>query len=134
MKFSVDHSQLFYFKEEGFPGTGMKNKLGQKGRPPWRNTLTAAYSPTEHHEISASAMTIAGQEKEVATMGRIQQYTTYDLLYSYKSKRLGTVTAGVKNIFASTPPLDDSVPTAPLDVTMYDQIGRQLYTSYKATF
>lgn len=134
MQLAVEHSRLFYFKEEGFPGTGLVDKLGKNGQPPWRNTVALNYNPAERHDISVSAMTIAGHEKSVASEGDLAEFTSVDMQYSFKTKSLGTFTAGVKNILGSTPPLDDSNPAKPLDETIYDQIGRQYFTSYKASF
>ncbi|HEX4922484.1 MAG TPA: TonB-dependent receptor [Bdellovibrionales bacterium] len=134
VKLGVEHSQLLYFKEEGFPGTGLKDKLGENGRPAWRNTLSVGYLPNDNHDITASAMTIASHEKAVKEMGNLGQYTQIDLQYQYRNRSLGTFTAGVKNLFATTPPLDDSVPNDQLDDTLYDQVGRAVYAGYKKTF
>lgn len=133
-KLGTEHSQLFYFKEEGFPGTGLKNKLGRNGRPPWRNTTSLGFTPSERHELTVAAITIAGHEKAVATMGKLNNYTSWDLQYAFRTKKIGTFTAGVKNLLDTIPPLDDSNPGSPLDETLYDQVGRALYTGYKATF
>jgi outer membrane receptor protein involved in Fe transport len=133
-KLGTEHSQLFYFKEEGFPGTGLKNKLGRNGRPPWRNTTSLAFAPNERHDFTLAAITIAGHEKAVREMGKLNNYTSFDFQYSYKTRKIGTFTAGVKNLLDSIPPLDDSNPGSPLDETLYDQVGRALYTGYKATF
>lgn len=133
-RIAMDHSQLFYFREEGFPGTGSKNKLGRRGKPNWRNTLTYSYLPSEKHDITLAALTTAGQDKTVVEAGRLPTYMQLDLQYSYKMRKVGTFTVGIKNIAGTTPPIDDSNPTVPLDVTLYDQIGRQYFTGYKATF
>lgn len=133
-KLGTEHSQLFYFKEEGFPGTGQKNKLGQNGRPAWRNTSSVAFIPSERHDLTLSALTIAGHEKAVKAAGRLNNYTQLDVQYSFKTKKIGTFSAGIKNLLDTVPPLDDSNPGSPLDVTLYDQVGRALYTGYKATF
>ncbi len=134
MRLGVDHSQMLYFKEQGFPGTPFRNKLGENGRPPWRNVLSAGYTANERHNLTASALTTAGQMKAVKEEGRLPNYTTYDLQYSYDTKKIGTFTAGVKNVFGSTPPLDDTNPNGLLNNAIYDQIGRQYFTGYKATF
>lgn len=134
VRLSMEHSQLLYFKEEGFPGTGLKDKLGENGRPPWRNTLAVGYLPNDNHDITVSAMTIAEHEKAVKDMGGLGQFTQFDLQYQYRNATLGTFTAGVKNVFAVTPPLDNSVPNDQLDDTLYDQVGRAVYAGYKKTF
>lgn len=134
MKFGMEHSQLFYFKEQGFPGTPYRNKLGENGKPHWRNVLSAGYTANERHNLTASANTTAGQMKAVKEEGRLPNYTTYDMQYSYDTKKIGTFIAGVRNVFGSTPPLDDTNPNGMLDTTIYDQIGRQYFTGYKTSF
>jgi iron complex outermembrane receptor protein len=134
VKLGMEHSQLFYFKEEGFPGTGMKDKLGENGKPPWRNVASIVYMPTERHTLTFDGVTTAGHEKAVEEAGNLRNYTTVDLQYAYNNKKIGVITAGIKNVMGTVPPIDDSNPNQPLDITLYDQIGRQFYTGYKATF
>lgn len=134
VKLGLDHSHLFWFKEEGFPGTGAKDKLGENGRPPWRNVASIAYLPTERHMIQVDGLTVAGHEKEVEGTGKLPNYTYMNLQYAYTNKKIGVITAGVRNVFGNMPPIDDTNPNQPLDVNLYDQIGRQFFTGYKATF
>ena len=134
LKLSTDHSQLFYFKEEGFPGAGERNKLGENGRPAWRNTTSIDYTISDSQEFSLAALTTAGQGKLVVGDGDLSNYTEYDASYSYKSKSLGKFSLGVKNILGTTPPIDDSNPLDQLNTTIYDQIGRQLVAGYKVSF
>lgn len=134
MKLGMEHSQMFYFKEQGFPGTPYRNKLGENGKPAWRNVITAGYTANERHTLTAAALTTAGQMKAVKEEGRLPNYTTYDVQYAYDTKSFGVFTAGVKNVFGSTPPLDTTNPNGQLNTTIYDQIGRQYFTGYKATF
>jgi iron complex outermembrane receptor protein len=133
-KLSSEHSQMFYYREEGFPGLGMRNKLGDAGRPIWRNSTALSFIPNEKNAVSLIAGTTASQRKEVPEAGNIKQYTTWGLEYAYNTKRIGTFSVAVRNVLGSTPPIDDSAPTAPLNTSLYDQVGRQLFTGYKATF
>ncbi len=130
-KLSTDHALLFYFKEEGFPGTGLVDKLGDNGRPPWRNTTTLSYSPTERHEVSLTGLTIAGQKMTVKEQGNLSAYTAFHLAYSYKSQNWGTFSLGIRNLFNTTPPLDESMPTEKLNTNLYDQLGPQVIAGYK---
>ena len=134
IKLSTDHSQLFYFKEEGFPGAGQRNKLGESGRPVWRNTTAMAYTLSDKQDLSLAALTTAGAGKSVVGTGDLTNYTQFDLSYSYKSKSLGTFNLGIKNILGSTPPMDDSNPLDQLNTSIYDQIGRQFVAGYKVKF
>lgn len=133
-KFAVDHTQMFYYEQEGFPGAGLRNRLGERGKPPWRNTAGVTYFPADRHSLSFTGTTIAGQQKQDITQGRLNPYTQFDLAYAYQAKKMGTFSLGVRNLFATNPPLDTSDTTTPLDTTLYDQIGRTLYTAYKTTF
>jgi iron complex outermembrane receptor protein len=134
MRIAVEHSRMFYFKEEGFPGAGYEDKLGKNGLPEWRNTATIGYNPTENQDVSFAATTIAGHEKAVAEKGDLPEFTSLDFNYSINIKNLGVLTAGVKNLLGQIPPIDDTNVSTPLDTTLYDQIGRQFYTGLKATF
>lgn len=133
-KLGTDHSHLFWFKEKGFPGSAEKNQLGENGYPAWRNTTALTFYPNERHELGLSATTVAGQEKSMEGFGMLPNYTTYNLTYSYRMKKFGTITAGIYNAAGSTPPIDTTNNNQPLNITLYDQIGRQYYTGYKATF
>lgn len=134
LKVTSTHSQLFYFREEGFPGAGFRNRIDENGRPRWRNTSTLSLIPANLHDINLTALTIAGQEKSVKEMGRLATYTSFDLAYALKIGKKGTLLAGIKNILGSTPPLDDSTPNAQLNTDLYDQIGRQFLIGYKTQF
>lgn len=134
VRLSTDHTQMFYFKEQGFPGLPFRNKLGEHGRPAWRNSTALAYRPAERHDVGLIAITTASQQKYVPEKGRLRSYTQLDLQYAFKSKGWGTFLAGVKNVMGTTPPIDDTDPTSPLNTSLYDQIGRQYFTGYKATF
>jgi outer membrane receptor protein involved in Fe transport len=90
--------------------------------------------PTERHTLTFDGVTTAGHEKAVEEAGNLRNYTTVDLQYAYNNKKIGVITAGIKNVMGTVPPIDDSNPNQPLDITLYDQIGRQFYTGYKATF
>lgn len=134
IRLNIDHSQLFYFKEEGFPGVGMTDKLGDNGKPAWRNATGLAYIPDDHQEISLVALTTGEQHKIVKSSTKLGQYTTVDARYGYKTKGFGDLSVMVKNIAASTPPLDDTDPNNKLNKEIYDQIGRQLIVGYKLDF
>lgn len=134
VRLATDHSHLFWYKEEGFPGVGTTDQLGENGVPKWRNVSSVTFMPNDRHDLSLAALTTAGQEKAVEGAGMLPNYTTWDVQYSYRLKRLGTLSAGVKNVLGTTPPIDNTNANQPLNIELYDQIGRQYYTGYKATF
>jgi len=133
-KLGVDHSHLFFYRQEGFPGAGFENILGENGVPPWKTSYSLGFSPNHQHEAIFLANAIGFQEKAVKGNGNLPTYTTFDFQYNFKSRKWGIVTLGVKNLAGSTPPLDETNPNSQLNTSLYDQIGRQVYTAYKATF
>ena len=134
IKLTTVQSQLFAFREEGFPGMGLTNKLDQNGKPRWRNVTALTITPSDRHDLTLAAMTIAGQEKDVKEMGRLSNYATLDVAYSYKTKEMGTISLGIKNVLGTTPPLDNSNPSEMLNTDLYDQVGRQFLVGYRTTF
>ncbi|MCB0356379.1 MAG: TonB-dependent receptor, partial [Bdellovibrionales bacterium] len=133
-RIAVEHSHLFFYKYEGFQGLGFKNVLGERGKPAWRNNISLGYSPKENQETSIVARTIAEHDKEIPEYGKLQQYTEYDWRYSYSTDNWGVITAGVKNLFNTTPPLDDSNPNEQLEEELYSQLGQTFYMNYKKSF
>ena len=133
-KLGVEYSYLLYFKEEGFPGAGKRDKLGENGRPGWRNSVSLGFVPSERQDISLIATTISGHNKAVKEEGRLPAYTSLDMQYNFKMRKMGVITLGAKNILGKTPPIDDTNISRPLDTTLYDQIGTQIYTAYRAGF
>jgi iron complex outermembrane receptor protein len=138
-RLNTDHSQLFFFKQEGFPGAGESDKLGKYSGdshhpyyPRWRNTTTLSYRPLDRHSVNLTATTISGHEKAVPDGEGISHYTSLDLQYVYTLKK-SEFSFGILNVLNTTPPLDDTNPK-PLDVTLYDQIGRQFLAAYKVRF
>lgn len=134
VRVGMEHSQMFFFKEEGFPGMGLEDKLTENGKPAYRNAISLDYLMTERHTLGLAGITTGKHQKLVKEYGNLRSYTTFDFQYSYKNKKIGVITAGVKNLMGTTPPLDDSNLNAQLDSALYDQIGRQYYTAYTATF
>jgi iron complex outermembrane receptor protein len=134
VKLSMEHSQLLYFKEEGFPGAGLRDKLGENGRPAWRNATSIAYMLSDHDDIALTALTTAGQKNAVEGTGRLNDYTELEMRYAFRTKTIGEFSLMIKNLLGTTPPLDTSSPNAQLNQTIYDQIGRQLIAGYKVNF
>lgn len=134
VRLSTDQSQIFSFREEGFPGAGLRNKIDENGKPRWRNTTALTYSPSDRHDISFMAITTAGQQKLSPEMGRLSNYATFDVAYSYKNQKWGTLSLGLKNVLGTTPPLDDSNVSEMLNTSLYDPIGRQVLVAYKKDF
>ncbi len=133
-RLSSSHSYLFFFREEGFPGAGMRDKLGENGKPEWRNATSLTFLPQDNQSITATAITLGSHKKAVESAGKLSNYTTVDLQYVYQTKRIGEFTLGVRNVLGTTPPLDDSSPNEQLDAMLYDQIGRQFLAAYKINF
>ena len=89
---------------------------------------------------SAAARTIAGQYKgahisDPTDTRRIPTYTEYDTHYDYSALFGGQLSLGVKNLFGSNRPIDDSSGFANrFNGQLYDQIGRLYHMGYAHTF
>ena len=104
-----------------------------------RRVQTGVHARTDIREqlrryVGDTAITTAGFEKAVEGEGMLPNYTTFNLAYTHKLRKYGTINVGILNVAGSTPPIDDSNPNDALDTSLFDQIGRQYYTGYKATF
>lgn len=133
--FGTHHSHLFYNKTVGFPGLEKKNILGQSGFPPWRNTVSLTYSPTNNQAGSLTARTVATHEKKSPKAGSHRQYTEFDLQYTYNGFWSGSFSVGVRNLLGTTPPVDDSNPNLPLlPMALYDGNGRIGWVQYNQRF
>ncbi|MBX9766465.1 MAG: TonB-dependent receptor [Bdellovibrionales bacterium] len=134
VRLGLEHSHLLYFKEEGFPGAGMRDKLGENGRPAWRNVLSAAYKMSDEHDFSLRALTTAGHQRVVRDGSMLPAFTSLDFSYGYTTKTWGTFSLGVRNLLNTVPPLDTSNPNTKFNVDLYDQNLRQFIASYKMRF
>jgi iron complex outermembrane receptor protein len=131
---TIDHSHVFYFKSEGFPGAGFRDFLDQNGNPMWRNTVSLGIIPADKHRTVFIARTVAGQQKLVKQDGRIPDYTEVDMQYIWSPGKIGDITFGAANILGTTPPLDNSNPNNQLNASLYNQLGRQYYMAYSKGF
>ena len=129
-KFATEQNQLFYYKIEGFPGAGLTNKLGWNGMPAWRNTSSVSYTITDVQDVSMSSHTIPSQ-KTLDKSGYISPLTTFDLFYTYKTKKIGSFSLALINLLNSQPPLDSSDPQSMVNYSLYDPNGRQIVLGYR---
>jgi iron complex outermembrane recepter protein len=129
----TNHSILFYFKEEGFPGTGLRDRLRENGRPAWRNTTTISYD-LKKNTFNLIAKTIGEQEKAVKAEGNLPTYTEFDFAYNRQFFEKTTLIIGIQNLFGTTPPLDRSNPNTPLNASLYNPRGQLAYIGLKQGF
>ncbi|MAZ49827.1 MAG: hypothetical protein CME65_14795 [Halobacteriovoraceae bacterium] len=129
----INHSQLFYYKNEGFPGTGFEDILGQNGYPSWRNNVTLNYR-RKKLTISLNNVTIGEHEKAVAEEGMLESYTESHLNIGYAISRDTSATLGVQNIFKTIPPLDDSNATNQLNTSLYNPRGQSVFVGFQQRF
>ena len=133
--FSVQHSHALFSKSVGFPGLPKRDRLGEVGLPQWRNVVSLAYAPTENQSGSITVRTIAVHEKELPEAGIHSRYTEVDLQYTYSGSWGGVISAGVRNVLGTNPPVDDSNPDlVRLDTSLYDGNGRIGWIQYKHSF
>ncbi|MCB0377433.1 MAG: TonB-dependent receptor [Bdellovibrionales bacterium] len=135
-KLRVEHSYMFYYETEPFPGIGVTEQLGQVRKPRWRNNSTLFYLPTPNHEISLLARSIGEHSKTNPAAGKHPIYTEYDIRYSYAINSWnGKLTVGIHNFLGLKRPVDDSNPLDPdLQFSIYDERGRALYVGYRQSF
>lgn len=132
-KLATEQNQLFFYKTEGFPGAGMINKLGWAGMPSWRNNTSLSFFPNDWHDLSLVARSVPKQ-KMLDQSGYISPFTTFDLNYTYKTKVYGDFSVTLVNILGSSPPLDNSDPTSPVNYALYDPNGQQVVLGYRKAF
>lgn len=128
-----EFSWLFWYKEEGFPGTGLNNTLDSRGQPRWRNSLKTGYS-LGANEFTLTTRTIAGQKKSDPSQGRLMHHSEHDVQYQWTHSSGSKIVLGAINVTARKPPLDDSNPSQALDESLYDEIGRVFYAGVTQTF
>ncbi|MBY0314802.1 MAG: TonB-dependent receptor [Bdellovibrionales bacterium] len=132
---TVNHTQFIGNEREDFPGLGIKRARDLY----FKNQIAVTASHT-HHSLTAQARTLSGANKNanesVVGGGSLPIYTEYDLNYEHSKILGGTLSAGVKNLFNSDRPLDDTIsnPVARLDMSKYDPLGRMYYMGYRYNF
>jgi iron complex outermembrane receptor protein len=130
VKFTTEQNQLFYYKTSGFPGFDAVNKLGWNGLPNWRNTSSVDYFIDDRNDVSLISRTIPGQ-LTLDKSANLTPLTTFDVSYVYRTKKIGEFTLSLVNILNSSPPIDGSQPTSPVNYSLYDPNGRQVVLGYK---
>ncbi len=129
----MNHSHLFYYKKEGFPGTGYENILNSNGYPAWRNNITLEFAKGSA-TIALIAKTVGQHDKAVKEEGELPAYTEYDLNYTQGLGRSTTITFGVQNLFGTTPPLDESNSAEKLNADLYNPRGQLAFVGFKQRF
>lgn len=136
----MDHSQFLSYREQPIPGLPVQEKIDWAGRPRWRNTSYLSVGFLQDHNVRFTARTIAGQFKNRHTSDqtdkrRTANYTEYDLNYQYTAFWNGQISFGVKNLFGTDRPLDDTAGfNNRLNASLYDQLGRLYYLGYTQNF
>ncbi len=133
---AMTHSHLFFYKQELFPGLGTENILGRNSYPRFRNVMSFGYTPNGANLTSFfTARTIDRHEKAIAEPNHeIRRYTEYDITVNYAAPWNADISLGVKNVFGTTAPLDDTNGNNQLDPDLYDQVGRLVFAGYTQNF
>ncbi len=135
--FKMEHSHLFEYEMETFPGLGAEDILGTNGAPKWRNNITVGYNPSFHRDSTfyLIAKTVGKNQKSDETKGELDRYTEFDFQYNLALRSWrGQLTFGVINLFGSTPPLDETAPNMKLNGSLYNPIGQTAYLQYTQAF
>ncbi len=126
------HSQIFYYKEELFPGLGFINQLGKRGKPAWREQISMTYSPHDKHQVYFGVRIVGPNDKFLG--GTHKTYGEYDAQYKYLASWGGQWRLGVRNLLGSTPPLDETLPENQLNTSLYNNLGRYVSMGYNHKF
>jgi len=134
--FDVDHIQYLREESQVFAGTDVIQGYDNN----WKNTVSVTGTHNDH-SLRVAARTISGGDKAanynelgVVGDGSLRSHTEFDLNYTWdKIFKKATFNLGVKNVFNTTPPLDDTAQTL-LNASVYDPIGRYFYTSIGYNF
>ena len=135
----MNHSQLLQNEEEVFPGLGIRSKLGERGRPAWRNNIYLNFA-LRKHTLRFTARTIASQYElghltNPNHTGKIPVFTGYDLHYDFLAPWNGKLSVGAKNILGSKRPVDLTAGHEnKFNSSLYDQVGRLAYLGYSQNF
>ncbi len=129
----MQHSHLFYYKNEGFPGTGFEDELGENGFPAWRNNISLTYS-SGSIGLTLIAKTIGNHKSAIEGEEELPVYTEYDLNYSQTFGRDTTLTVGVQNLLATEPPVDGEGASESLNTSLYNPRGQMVFAGLKQRF
>lgn len=132
-----EFSYLFYYKTEGFPGTGYEDTVGHWGQPQWRNNATV-FARGQKTEVSLTAKTIPGQKAVDENSGKkIKDYTEFDLAVNHALTETSAVTGGIRNLLGSERPSDPeggSGGASEFNRSLYDPVGPAAFLAYRQSF
>lgn len=138
LRSSFDHQHIIYSRFQSFeelPGEANRS-LG------WRNVITSGIAVGKQRYTLIARTYPSGDKSlnesqvNVVGYGSTYLYTEYDFDFAYLNLAGGDVTAGIRNVFNSKRPLDDTVgtPANSLNTAVFDPIGRQVYLGYTYYF
>lgn len=130
--FKVAHNYVLSYEGTGFPGLTPISTLGWWGIPRWRNNASIDYSIFDKHKVTVFALT-TGPQFKTAFDGNIDTFTSFDVKYEADFKKWGVLTASVRNILNTIPPLDSNANTV-FNYQLYDPGLRTIDVSYKVKF
>lgn len=137
LSFQDDFSYMVYYNQEGFPGAGKRNVVGEFGFPKWRNGFGFTMKK-EALTYILSGRTIPGQGLSNRSIKKkTNDYTEMDIAVSYKVSKSGTLGFGFRNMFDTNPPADflsGETGETIVDGSMYDINGRVGFISYSQKF
>lgn len=129
--FQTHHSHLLKLSTQVFPGYISEDRLGWSGFPQWRN-LSRLYFSKNVHRFELQSVTTAAQRKNPflpGCCGRLPTYTRYDLFYTNYDLLHSTLRLGIKNLFGTLPPTDETFhgEAGYLNTSLYDPRGRTFF-------
>ncbi len=136
--FNNDFSYMFYDHDEGFPGAGSRNVMGNFGKPYWKNKATLTFK-NDIDNVDIVLRSIPGQNVQDENLNRkTSDLNEFDLNYFRKLNSKTQLGLGVKNIADAEQPADkggglaNSVDT--VQDSLYDINGRRFFMTYSQKF
>jgi iron complex outermembrane receptor protein len=118
----------YYINYDTFSIDGIYNAAGDLGVPEWRMNMLFTWALGD---IFASAnWDYIGEQNQIGGDDSYDAWNHWNMQAGYTFGKYGTVTIGANNIFDEDPILD-SVVGAPVDESLYPNIGRVFFVSYR---
>jgi iron complex outermembrane recepter protein len=138
-RLTVDHSILFEYRNEPFPGLGIENQIGFAGVPYWRNNAGIGLG-NRVYDFSVLARTIGETNASAlaqvpGTGGKTRDHTELDLRVQYSAPWNGTISFLVRNVLdTDRPQYLEYLSSGFLDTEVYDPFGRTFSLNYRQDF
>lgn len=137
LSYDEDLAYMLFYKREGFPGAGLRNRLGEWGTPNWKNTLSfTAARNSMAYTLGIRSLPGTGLIDRTKSE-KTNSSNELDLTLSYVHSKTASFRVGIRNILDTEPPNDPTGGSggAPeVDDSLYDVNGRIVFAGYSQKF